>query len=194
MNRLLFYRLIAAFSLLTSTGTYASINLGFTPISQTVDQLEIGLFVTGLGDTTAPALSTYDLDIGFDPNHLAYSGIVFGDQLDVFSLAANITSAEVLDAGILNLFELSLDTAEDLNAWQSDSFVLATLSFNILHSGSSRLSIHVNAFDDATADPLSVTLQTVTITSVPIPSAIWMMLGGLGIFWRSRCQGKARHG
>jgi hypothetical protein len=51
----------------------------------------LNIFISGLGDGTAPSLSTFDLDISFDPTILAFSTAVFGDpilgdQLDIWGL------------------------------------------------------------------------------------------------------------
>ncbi len=194
MNRIFDFRWLLVVGLLLSMNAQASISLGFTSVTQTANRLDIGLQVSGLGDATAPALSTYDLDIHFDPSLLSYSGITFGDpllgnQLDVFNLGSNTITAELTGIGILNVFELSLDAPADLNAWQADTFILATLRFDILNHGTSALTINVNVFDDADAVALSPAVQSATITTVPLPSAVWLWLAGLGIMtkrWR-RC-------
>jgi hypothetical protein len=194
MNRIFELRWLMVIGLLLSMKAQASISLGFTSATQIANRLEIGLQVSGLGDLTAPALSTYDLDIHFDPSVLNYSGITFGDpllgnQLDVFNLADNTTTAELSGVGRVNVFELSLDTTEDLNDWQADSFILATLNFDILNHGSSALTIHVNVFDDTEAAALSPSVQSATITTVPLPSALLLFLAGFGVigrkWWRS---------
>lgn len=189
MNRIFEFRWLLVVGLLLSMNAQASISLGFTSATQTANRLDIGLQVSGLGSATAPALSTYDLDIHFDPSLLSYSGITFGDpllgnQLDVFNLGSNTIAAELTGVGIVNVFELSLDTSADLNAWQADTFILATLRFDILNHGSSALTLNVHVFDDADAVALSPAVQSATITTVPLPSAVWMLLAGLGWMWR----------
>jgi hypothetical protein len=189
MNRIFEFRWLLVVGLLSSMNAQASISLGFTSVTQTANRLDIGLQVSGLGDATAPALSTYDLDIHFDPSLLSYSGITFGDpllgnQLDVFNLGSNSSAAELTSIGIVNVFELSLDVPADLNPWQTDTFILATLSFDMLNHGSSALSINVNVFDDADAVALSPAVQSATIATVPLPSAVWLFLVGLGISGR----------
>ncbi len=194
MNRIFEFRWLLVVGLLLSMNAQSSISLGFTSATQTANRLEIGLQVSGLGAATTPALSAYDLDIHFDTSLLNYTGITFGDpllgnQLDVFNLGSNSTAAELTSIGIVNLFELSLDTPADLNAWQADTFILATLRFDILNHGSSALTLNVNVFDDADAMALSPAVQSGTITTVPLPSAVWLWLAGLGIMtkrWR-RC-------
>ncbi len=175
--------------LLTGNTVQASIILGFNTLSQSANTLEIALTVSGLDGAAAPSLSTYDLDIGFDNTHLAFTGAAFGDplwghQLDVFNFGSNATVAEITSPGLLNLFELSLDAPEDLNTLQADSFTLATLSFNILNTGSSQLRIGINVFDDAYGNAIIPIVSPATITTIPLPSALWLMLGGLGMIFR----------
>ncbi len=192
MKKSFLFSILLAIGLLLSMNAQASLSLGFTSATQTANRLEIGLQVSGLGAATAPALSTYDLDIHFDPSLLSYSGITFGDpllgnQLDVFNLGGNATTAELSGVGIVNVFELSLDTPAELNTWQADNFILATLRFDILNPGSSALTLNVNVFADAEAVALSPAVQSATITTVPLPSAVWLWLAGLGIMTK-RCR------
>ena len=94
--------------------------VSITPISQIVDQgssFSVELNVTGLIDGLAPSLGTFDIDVSFDSAVLAFSGITFGNQLDISGLGS-IRSATP-SVGMLNIFELSLDAAADLDALQA---------------------------------------------------------------------------
>jgi hypothetical protein len=79
----------------------------------------------------------------------------------------------------LNLFELSLDLASDLDTLQSGSFTLATLTFDTMAQGTSILNINVNALGDANGDSLVVDVNTSSITVVPEPNAWFLFLSGL---------------
>lgn len=103
--------------------------------------------------------------------------------------ASNSTAAKLTGVGMVNVFELSLEMSADLNTWQADTFILATLRFDILNYGSSALTINVNFFDDAEAVALSPVVKSTAITSVPLPSAVWMLLSGLGVMWQGWRQG-----
>ena len=191
MNKRFISRIFLALVLLLAGRAQAAISLGFTAPIQTDNRLQISLQVSGLADALAPALSTYDVDVHFDPSLLSYSGITFGDpqlgnQLDVFNLGNNPTAVELNGVGILNVFELSLDTPADLNDLQMNNFILATLDFDILNHGSSVLSLNVNVFDDADASALSPAVQSASISTVPVPSAAWLLLSGLGVMLRAR--------
>lgn len=164
----------------------ASIVLELNPVSQTASTVDIALQISGLGDGVAPSLGVFDVDVSFDPAHLAFSGAEFGDpvlgdQLDVLGLGWNPLAASLTSSGTAaNLYEVSLDLAEDLNSLQADSFTLAVLTFNILTPGSSNLEIVVNALGDADGGPLTPDQVVGTaVTSVPLPGTLFMMLPGL---------------
>ncbi len=170
--------------LLAGGSADASINIGFNTQSQSATALEIAVVVSGLSDASAPSLGSYDLDIQFDGAHLAFVGAVFGDpllgnQLDVLNFGANAVAADLIAPGLLNLFELSLDTPQDLNLLQADTFTLATLSFDIVNTGGSQLTIAINALGDADGNALAAITTPATISAIPLPSAFWLMLGGL---------------
>jgi hypothetical protein len=56
---------------------------------------------------------------------------------------------------------------------------LATLSFDVLDFGTSDLTLSVNAFGDAEGNDLPVTTLSTSVTTVPLPSAIFLMASGL---------------
>ena len=181
-----FYKLIVLAMLLLANGmVQAAINLGINPVAQSGNSIDIGIVISGLDAGVAPSLSTYDLDLHFDPSQLFFASAVFGDsvlgnQLDLFNSGSNLETAEITSPGVLNLFELSLDSSADLNTFQADSFTLTTLTFNILNADTRELNIDINALGDTDGSPLSnVTVTTATITTVPLPPAFFMMFSGL---------------
>lgn len=163
----------------------SALTLGFNPSIQSVSvgsTTTVDLVISGLGNGVAPSLGTFDLDIGFNPSTLGFSGATFGNQLDLFGLG----DVQLVTPGVgtVNLFELSLELPLDLESLQADTFTLATLSFNALAIGSSPLSISVNALGDANGDPLPYALVSRSIDvnandnpgSVPEPTT-WLLLG-----------------
>jgi hypothetical protein len=103
---------------------------------------------------------------------------VLGNQLDLASLGST-TIAELTGVGIVNLFELSGDAAEDLNTLQADSFNLATVTFDVLNVGTSLLQLDFNALADADGKALSAVTLSAPVTTVPLPSAFLLMASSL---------------
>jgi hypothetical protein len=183
MKTKLFAAIGTAFALWTTLPASA-ITIGFNPSSQSVSvgsTTTVDLIISGLGDGVAPSLGTFDLDIGFDPSILDFSGATFGNQLDLFGLGD--INAVTPGVGTVNLFELSLESATDLDSLQLGDFTLATLSFTALSGGSSPLSISVNALGDSDGDPLQADLVAGNITSVgAVPEPASLPLIGIGMF------------
>lgn len=132
----------------------------------------VDLVISGLGAGTAPSLAAFDVDVTFDPAVLSFVSAAFGVQLDILGLGS--IQAATPGVGTVNLFELSLDSPEDLNNLQDSSFVLASLTFGALSPGTSPLILHVNALGDAFGDgiPVSVNNGLVEIVSQagdPVP-------------------------
>jgi hypothetical protein len=141
--------------------------------------VNVDIVISGLGDSTAPSLSTYDISIYFDPAMLSLIGVSFGDQLDLFGLG----SIQIVDdsvSGIANLYELSLDLPDDLNVLQLPSFTLATLTFETLLAGLSSVDVEALYLGDAYGDPLTLDdINGAQINAIPIPGTIWLFCSGL---------------
>ena len=105
--------------------------------------------------------------------------MVYGDQLDIFGLGS--IQATTVGTGTVNLFELSLDSATDLNDLQAGSFVLATLTYELLARGTSPLDITSAVLSDAFGEPLEADVSggTINAQSVPEPATIFLVGSGL---------------
>ncbi|MDD2761102.1 MAG: cohesin domain-containing protein [Methylomonas sp.] len=178
--------LLCAALLLTSGAASASIELSFgpMPVDDFGDHFSIGVMIAGLGGNSAPSLGAYDLDIHFDSGHLAFTGATFGDgiignQLDLSNAGGNPAGADETSPGVINLYEVSLDSAEDLNSLQANGFFLAYLNFQVLQAASSQLDITINALGDADGNTLTATANSAPISTVPLPSAIWLVSSAL---------------
>jgi hypothetical protein len=129
---------------------------------------DFDVIISGLGNRQAPSLSTFDLDVMFDPTILGFSSFrfgdaVLGDQLDLLD-QGTISSSGISVAGQVNLFELTLDPAAILDAMQAQAFSLGTLTFIGLSVGTTPLTISINALGDAIGDPLSAMFQNATVS------------------------------
>jgi hypothetical protein len=181
-------KLIAAIGTLLAlciTPPVSAITIGFNPSSQLVgigSTAMVDLVISGLGDGAAPSLGTFDLDVGFDPSILSFSSATYGNQLDLFGLGD--IQFLTIGVGTVNLFELSLDFADDLDNLQTNSFFLATLSFNTIASGNSELNITVNALGDSNGNQLQNELlvgnvDVQSVNQVPVPPAFLLLGSGL---------------
>jgi hypothetical protein len=203
MKKTILSIIIATTLLLTVTALRAktqSIVLGFNPSIQDVNvgsMVDVALQISGLGNSMAPSLSSFDLNVNFDPAILSYSNTAFGDpalgdQLDIFDWGGNPTSSILTGAGTLNLFEVSFDTPAEIDANQAADFALVILTFKALAPGNSALGLWINSLADANGDSLSASIEGGNITVVPIPATVWLMgsalFGLLGWSGRKKSQ------
>jgi hypothetical protein len=165
------------------------ITLGVFPASQSValgSPVNVSLQITGLGNEAAPSLGTFDVNLNFDPTILSFNSAVFGDpilgdQLDPTGLGNTISFSNP-GFGTVELFDLSLDSASQLNGLQPASFILGSLVFDTIGTGTSALDLTINALGDANGNPLSASLQNGSadvnpVSTVPEPSSALLLAG-----------------
>jgi len=192
MKKIQTYKLLSLTLLLLSSNLVnATISLGFGTAVQNGSSIDMVVTISGLGNGVTPSLAAYDLDINFDSNHLAFSSATFGDailgnQLDFVDYGFHFSEASLSETGVLNIYEISDDDIDDLNDFQADDFTLLTLTFNILKSDVSQLSLSINDLGDTNGDLLSATLNTGHVSTVPVPAAFWLMVSGLAVLYRKR--------
>jgi hypothetical protein len=127
----------------SSQATTISVLPGSQVSVSTGDSVQIDINVSGLGAGTAPSVGVYDVALAFDPTILSFTNVSWGTGLDTFGLGdiRTVTTS----AASIELFELSLDSPGDLNAFQPASFLLASISFTGINAGTSDLSLSVVA-------------------------------------------------
>ena len=150
-----------------------------SPVVGLGDQVAIEINVSGLGEMTAPSLSTYDLNMVFDNTVFSPNSIVFGNSLDLMGIGG-IQFVSLIALDTINIFELSFDSTTILNSMQSGSFTLATVFFDAVSHGVGQFDIGVNAFGDARGDSLPVDVSNTAVQvgpiDVPEPSTLWLAM------------------
>jgi hypothetical protein len=156
------------FGLLAATQAQGAV-IAITPSTQIVflgTQAIADVTIAGLGSGSAPSVGTFDVSVEFDPSLLSFVSVSFGDQLDILGLGS--IQSVLPGVGTVNLFEVSLDTSDDLNSLQRDEFVLATLIFDSVATGTSPLTLTLNALGDAQGQALPATVENGSVT-IPTP-------------------------
>ncbi len=191
------FTLLAILLAFSPARSYA-VSITFDPAAQDVllgNQAMVDIVISGLGAYEAPSLGAFDFTIDFDPAILALNGVTFGDpvlgdQLDIWGLGGNPMGESELGPGAVNMFEISLDFPEDLDAYQADTFVLASLTFDTLAAGTSGLDLSPGlippVFGDAWGEPLDFAVDPGSITvvaggSAPVPEPGTILLLGSGL-------------
>jgi hypothetical protein len=146
---------------------------------------DLDVMVSGLGDGVAPSLGSYDFDISFDPSQLGFESVSFGTQLGAGSLQSSGAAL-----GVVDLAEVSFLSPAELDALQPASFVLATLRFTPIATGTSSIGFTQAIVGDGFGAPLEVSLggaRVVTERAIPEPGALALFaLGALAIARASR--------
>lgn len=182
------FRLAAAvLSFLACAWAHAT-TLSISPTSQTIApgaSVFIDVTISDVNDGTTPELGAFDLDLGFDAGILSFQNATFGTGLDVFGLG-DIQSASETLSGVLNLLEISLDTAEDLASAQPTAFVLATIQFLASGTGTSALTLAINSLSDGEGNSIiadttsgSITVERGSTGNVPEPATLLLCVAGL---------------
>jgi|ERR1019366_4936843 hypothetical protein len=183
-----------------------TITLSVFPSSQSValgSQVNVSLQITGLGNQTAPSLGTFDLNLGFDPIILSFDSAVFGDsilgdQLDPTGLGNTINFSSP-GFGTVELFDLSLDSASQLNGLQPASFILGSLVFDTIGIGTGSLNLTINSLGDADGNSLAANIQNgsadvTAVSSVPEPNSGLLLVTGAAIVVVIRMRWSYRRG
>lgn len=166
-----------------------AITLGFSPSSQTVNVG--GLFTTdvvvsGLETGFDEIISAFDFIVTYDASRLSANPVVFGTDLSSTDPFFSFQDSDLSLPGEILLSELSLSSDADLQAYQGDSVILATLSFTGLGLGTSALDfsfpnvVGLNFTSLAlTANAGSVQVSGGNVAPVPEPSTLLLCATGL---------------
>jgi hypothetical protein len=166
-----------------------------TSVASNGDTVSFQLLVSGLGDFGPDSLGAFDLSVSYDAAVLSFADYSLGHFLGDL---AGFTALDVSggdSGGAVNLAEISLLLPANLDALQPDTFLLASLSFDVLNLGpgaTTSLDIVDGALlSDAAGTALAVSIdRPATIGAIPLPGTLLLILGGI-LSWRaSRNVGK----
>jgi hypothetical protein len=148
------------------------------PISVTNGQsVSFMLEISGHTPGNAPSVGAFDLTVGFNPNLLMPTGVVFGPFLGNAGLFEALESSTIMSNQV-NVAEVSLLPSTSLDTLQPAAFSLATLSFTAKASGTASLGFTAGVVDDAFGNKL---------TSIPEPDTLWVVASaGLALLARRR--------
>ncbi|WP_019603663.1 PEP-CTERM domain protein [Teredinibacter turnerae] len=181
MKKMHVIQLVSALLLAAHLTSANAITIDILPTEQTVllgDQVGVDIWVSDLGDNFA--LGDFDFDLSFDSSIISFDSVSFGSGLGDSWQDYSATG------GLLNLNELSWETAGSLLANQPMNFSLATILFNTEAIGSTQVSFStVWALGDQWGNPFDFTTSDGTINvvggvnPVPLPGSLPLMLSGL---------------
>lgn len=175
---------------LAAASTAGATTISLVPAAADVrpgDVVVIDVLIEGLGANVAPALGDFDIDIAFDPAALGFVSYTLGTGLGGPGEALDVSFGFFPPGGV-NIAQVSLLTADELNLSQPDTFVLATLAFDVIAlAPGETTSIDISgvfALGDADGSPLTLdgTSGTVLtgIPAVPLPGALLLLASALG--------------
>lgn len=182
MKRLVIALILSLSLFASSLAQAASVSLvpssGSVGVGQT---FSVDVLVSGLA--SGQDLGGFELDLLFDPALLNVSGYTLGSSLGLYSPDFMLTEVDDLSSGLTGSGVYSLAAVsllQDLSV-QADSFVLLTLQLLAQDAGASILGLSGTLYDGfgltLTADLGSA---SVSASAVPLPGAVWLLLGGLG--------------
>lgn len=203
---------ISGLLLISASLFYSSAQAVLLSFSTTSNNVNVGDFFDVdivASVSSGEIISTFDLDVLYDATVMNATSVLFGSFLDD-SLGLSIQIENLSALGVVDLSEISLLSDSELEALQSGSFTLATLTFESLAIGNSTLTFDpadpfalvvgsINpttsfpeeySYADLTAqannNPLEIA-STAPTGSVPEPNIlILLMTGLLGLGWVRR--------
>ena len=171
----------------------SAVTVGFvTPADDPVvnDLFTVDIVAAGLGNAVAPTVGAYDFDIGFDSSVISFVDAAatgaLGDPTGMMPTSLFSASAA---GNVLDIFEVSLLSSEAaLDALQTDTVVLATVTFQAIAEGASGLIFDQAFVADYAGLSLGVTALdgSISVPAIPEPSGALVFAAALLIASRLR--------
>jgi hypothetical protein len=154
------------------------------------DSISFDLVISELGSFSPDSLGAFDISIGFDASVLSFASYDLGGFLGDINLFEAVDASSGDIGGAVNVAEVSLLSAIDLDALQPGEFTLATLNFTVINLAAgavSQLSVLDGAvLSDADGESLSAdTSGTASVRAIPVPGTLFLfaaaLFGGLAL-------------
>ena len=148
------------------------------------DSISFDLVISDLGSFSPDSLGAFDISIGFDASVLSFASYDLGGFLGDINLFEAVDASSGDIGGAVNVAEVSLLSAIDLDALQPDEFTLATLNFNVINLAAgavSQLSVLSGAVlaDADGASLLATTSGPASVHGIPVPGTLFLLAAGL---------------
>lgn len=166
-----------------------------SPVVSLGDPFTIDINISGLGDSLAPSLALFDIQIAYESAFFTPTAVSFGNN---FSSAAPLRQCDSISSPLLcpatfvypgfnfvRFTEVSIDPLLDIS--QPDAFTLATLTFDATGVGSGLIAPNNAAtLTNTLSDPLRIRRVDGDFIDVqpaakviPEPSTVVLVLGGI---------------
>jgi len=163
---------------------FGQVSLSLSPAKQNTivgDTLTYSIIVAGLKGSAdlpdiSPALGSFDIMLDYDSSVLTYDSATFGNFLNVD--ASGDSQLDASTTGQVNLMDISSGTAAALEAAQTSSFSLGTVTFTLDQVQSTAITFDAQtSLGDENSN--SLTFSTSNASAVPEPGTY--AFAGMGI-------------
>lgn len=154
--------------------------------------LSIDLIVGGLGNFSPDSLGAFDISVGFDASVFSFAGYSLGNFLGDPGLveALDVSAGDL--GGAVNVAEVSLLSAIALDTLQPDSFLLATLNFDVVDIGESQVTVLSILSAPLLADTSGLRIGVTEVgqaevegrSPIPLPGTVPLLISAL-LGWRT---------